>query len=179
MSKDLWSWSSSFAACNVSLGLVSFLAHSSPWQVSRGSGIFHTLGPLAQPRLHFHSFTQWPPMKKIPWSLIFLNSKASTTITPGWPSSLTWTWPCEPHYHQLFIAVIPGEENALCSLLWIGSLVGRILPKEHSLFKCRLVLSLVTLTSLTLSPSIELDCEIKLFFSPDTLYFFLYHCRAI
>lgn len=50
----------------VSLGLVSFPAYSSPWQISCGSGIFHILGSLAQPKLHFHIFTQWPLMEKIP-----------------------------------------------------------------------------------------------------------------
>lgn len=53
---------SSFAAWNIQLSfwLVTLPVYSSPWQTSHSFGISTMLGSLSQPRIHLHSFIQWP-----------------------------------------------------------------------------------------------------------------------
>lgn len=104
--------SSSFAACNMCLSWACFipcLQFSLAdilwfWHFSHLG--FSSTTQAAFP--HLYSMASHGKDTMIP---SFLNSKASTTITPGWLSSLTWTWPFEPRYHQLLITVIFLEKK--------------------------------------------------------------------
>lgn len=53
-----------FVVCNIHLFLGSIppLVHSFPRQTSHGPGIFSISRSPLQPRLHTHSFTEWPVM---------------------------------------------------------------------------------------------------------------------